>query len=135
MFILNINIAFYIYFLFPQSISKHHNLLFAIFKCVNMIHLECWAFGTKIIKTPSILQINFWTCLKSVTSDIKFWWNKGTLWIIFESKRKHVRLEINSLVCLKNKQIWWYKFNYVLRPDKKETMHIAVFCFTHMIYK
>lgn len=51
----------------------------------------------KLLTSPSILQINLWTCLKSVTGDIKFWWNKGTFWIIFENKRKHTRLEIGSL--------------------------------------
>lgn len=51
----------------------------------------------KLLTSPSILQINLWTCLKSVTGDIKFWWNKGTFWIIFENKRKHARLEIGSL--------------------------------------
>lgn len=52
----------------------------------------------KLLTPPSILQINLSTCLKSVTGDIKFWWNKGTFWIIFENKRKHTRLEISSLV-------------------------------------
>lgn len=85
----------------------------------------------KLLTSPSTLDINLWTCLKSVTGDIKFWWNKGTFWIIFENKRKHARLEVSSLTCLKKTTNQFDYTNLIIHSYLiQKKLCIAVFWFT-----